>query len=107
MDKEKYAIIEALIRYYLIEINNYNNVDMFKEIDAILYNLNIKVIGNIDFKYDAIKDKNSQIKILQDLLLSYENSDSVQNKEVIEEHTDVCEVCEVCECSPCDCDWGC
>lgn len=103
MNKEKEAMVEALIRYYLIELLNYNNTEMFDDIDAILHNLNNDVFDKREFDYESFSDKYSHVSMLKDLLLSYQNSES-ENKE---KEVDIQEgACEACECIPCDCGWG-
>ena len=103
MSKEKEAMIEALIRFYLIELLNYDNTKIFEDIDAILHNLSNDIFEKRDFDYELFSDKNSHIIMLKDLLLSYqnnENDDRPKGSEVLDG------ACEACECIPCDCGWG-
>lgn len=101
MSKEKEAMVEALIRYYLIELLNYNNTEMFEDIDAILHNLNNDTFEKREFNYESFADKYSHVFMLEDLLLSYQNSESEEKDIDIPEGA-----CGACECIPCDCGWG-
>ena len=103
MNKEKEAMIEALIRYYLIELFNYNNTGMFEDIDAILHNLKNGFFEKRDFDYESFADKHSHVTMLKDLLLSYQSNEGDSPSK---ESGPPSEVCEACECTPCDCGWG-
>ena len=104
MNREKEAMIEALIRYYLIELFNYNNTGMFEDIDAILHNLNNNIFDKRDFDYESFADKHSHVTMLRDLLLSYQNSEGICDSPKDFDAPE--KACETCECMPCDCGWG-
>ncbi len=103
MSKEQEAMVEALIRYYLIELFNYKNTELFGEIDAILHNLKNDIFDKRNFDYDSFSDKYSHVRMLRNLLLSYQNNEGDSPSKESELPP---EVCEACECTPCDCGWG-
>lgn len=109
MNKEKEIMVEALIRYYIIELAHYDNAGMFEDIDAIISNLAMGFFGKRDFDYREMNSIESHIQILNNLLSKESGAaeDFKPEKEFldIKDNSGVDDIvfCEVCSCNPCDC----
>ena len=74
-----------------------------EDLTLVIDNLKNDIFDKRNFDYDSFSDKYSHVRMLRNLLLSYQNNEGDSPSKESELPP---EVCEACECTPCDCGWG-